>query len=349
MDYRILMYLNSTFSPSKLFSMNKIFLVLFCMLMALRSYSQLGITGSSPTGSLYIAPNTIFHVDSLIIIPATGNALTLQNNSIVRVATPVTTVSNGNSIERVFNMGATFSFVGHMGLIFKDSELNGNTKPSLQVAYNTGSAWVVTSTSTFSNSFGTNAQYVTNEFASSINVNRFTATTLGNTLPINFTGFSAQLKGQAVAVNWQTDLTTSIEGFYVQSSSNGSTWADVGYVAAQSGREKYSYNDANIDFTVRYYRVMGVEPSGEKTYTKIALVKQSAENIKLTVMGSIGARTIRFINDTPDGIQLYDLKGQLIKRVNTSQRDYPVIGVPAGVYIVKFTLAGEQFTKRVVL
>ncbi|HJU45215.1 MAG TPA: hypothetical protein VJ647_00465, partial [Chitinophagaceae bacterium] len=235
--------------------MNKIFLILFCMLLAFRSYSQLSITGSSPTGSLFVAANTIFHVDSLIIIPATGNDLTLENNSIVKVATPVTTVSGGNSIERVYNIGTAFPFTGDLGLIFRDAELNGNTENLLQVAYNNSSSWNVSSISTFSNSFGTDSNYVTNSYSSSIIVNNVTATTLGSTLPINFTDFSAQLKNQTVIVKWETDLSTTIEGFYVQSSSNGSNWKDVGYIDAQSGMEKYSYNDADIDFTVRYYRV----------------------------------------------------------------------------------------------
>lgn len=326
--------------------MNKIFLILFCILLAFRSFSQLGVGG---TDQLFVGANTIFHVDSLIIIPATGHDLTLVNNSIQRVATPITTVSGGNSIQRVYDIGAPFSFVGNLGLLYMDAELNGNTKNILQVAYDNGSIWHVSTVSTIANSFGTNVNYVTDTFATPIIVSRVTATMLGNTLPIKFTDFSAQLKNQAVVVKWETDLSTSITGFYVQASANGSTWNDVAYVAAQSNQAKYTYNDADLDFTVRYYRVLGVEPSGEKTYTKTTLVKQAVENIKLTVIGSAGARAIRFINDAPDGIQLYDLKGQLIKRVNAAQKDYPVNGVPEGIYIVKFSIAGEQFAKRVIL
>jgi hypothetical protein len=297
--------------------------------------------GIGSTGSLFVASGTDFGVDSLALIPSVD--LTLNNNSIQHVYTPVT-ASGGNSINRVYNIGTAFTYSGALGLFYQDAELNGNTEATLQVAYHNNSTWLVTTGSTGN----TTNNYITNN-VSSVSVKNVTATQLGSVLPIKYNSFSAQLKDQFVAVNWETEFSESISGFYIQASANGTTWTDAGYVAAQNNKTAYDFKDTDLDFAVRYYRIMGEETTGEKTYTGIAIVRKKAENITVGITGTTGARKIRFINNTPESLDIYDLKGQLLKRMNVSQKEYLANGIPAGVYILRFSLAGEQFTKQVVL
>ena len=126
-------------------ALQKIIPGLLCLLLAaFPAISQLSI-GSS---ALFITNGTTFSVDSLVLIPSAD--LTLSNNSIVKVTTPLGSTTPGiTSLGRVYNISTPFTFSGTLGLIYLDSELGNNTENQLQMAYNqtSGGTWATTATS----------------------------------------------------------------------------------------------------------------------------------------------------------------------------------------------------------
>lgn len=324
------------------FAVKRILPVLLWLLPALSGKSQLGV-GSS--GSLFVESGTTFNTDGLVLIPST--ALTLSSNSIVKTATPVgSSVPGMGSIERVYDIGAPFTYSGSLGIMYEDAELGLNIESMLQIAYRetpTG-PWITTSGSTVNT--GTN--YVTFT-ASGIDLSSVTTTTANFILPITYSNLSARLDGQFVLINWKAASNTTLEGFNIQSSIDGRTWTNVGHIPAVQNRTEYSFKDRDLNFATRYYRIGMIEATGEITYTNIANVRKPLTPFSLQALLNSGGRVINFINGTPDGIELFDLHGRLLKQSNVAQTSYNIGTIPTGIYILRFKVGTELHVRKLFL
>lgn len=312
---------------------------LFCLLPALPAISQVSI-GASP---LLIANGTTFNADNLILIPSAD--LTLSNNSIVTTATPVSSTTLGaTSIARVYHIGVPFSYSGTLGLIYDDGELGPNTEGLLQIAYSPSSAGAWTTTS--GSSVNTVTNYVNNT-VSSTTIEKVTATTSGVALPITQLSFSAQLNNQFVHVGWNVESTTPLMGFNIETSTDARNWKTTAYLPAVQDQGAYSFDDADLNFSVRYYRIAIMEVSGKTDYTNIVVVRKNSGAVVFQIMSSGGNRIINFQNATPDGIQLYDLNGRLLKKIDLSQSTYNIGAVSRGIYILRFKVATDENVQKI--
>ena len=323
-------------------TLKKVLPGLLCLLPALSAISQVGI-GS--TGSLFIANGTTFSADSLILIPSAD--LTLSSNSIVKSTSPVGSSTPGiTSITRVYNLGAPITYSGTLGLIYRDAELGSNTESLLQIAYTPATAgpWVTTMGGTVN----TTTNYVNNTF-SPTPIQNVTATTAGIILPITQLDFSAQLDDQFVLVSWKVASTTPLVGFNIESSIDGRNWKTTAYMPAVQDEEAYSFKDADLNFAIRYYRIVITEASGQTDYTNIVSVRRPTAAVALQIVSSGGDRIVNFPNATPEGIQLYDLNGRLLRKMDLSQSSYNIGAIPPGIYILRFKVASEENVRKVFL
>jgi len=323
-------------------TLKKVLPGLFCLLPALSAISQVSI-GS--TDVLFIKNGTTVNADNLILIPSAD--LSILNNSIVTNTSPIGSTTPGiTSITRVYNLGAPITFSGTLGLIYQDAELGANTEGLLQIAYSPDAAgpWTTTAGSTVN----TSTNYVNNTLTSTPVMN-VTATTLGVILPITHLDFSAQLDDQSILVGWKVTSTTQLVGFNVESSTDGKTWKTTAYLPAVADQESYSFRDADLNFSVRYYRIAIVEASGETEYTNVSVVRKPSVAVILQIVSNGGDRIVNFPNATPEGLQLYDLNGRLLKKIDLSQTSYNIGSVPSGIYILRFKVATEENVRKVFL
>jgi hypothetical protein len=250
------------------------------------------------------------------------------------------------SITRVYNLGAPITFSGTLGLIYQDAELGANTESLLQIAYSPAAAgpW----TTTLGGIVNTSTNYVNNIFTPTPVMN-VTATTSGIILPITHLDFSAQMDDQSILVGWKVESTTQLVGFNVESSTDGKNWKTTAYLPAVADQENYSFRDADLNFSVRYYRIAIMEASGETEYTNVAVVRKPSVAVILQIVSNGGDRIVNFSNATPEGLQLYDLNGRLLKRIDLSQTSYNIGSVPSGIYILRFKVATEENVRKVFL
>ena len=329
-------------NQSLYFALQKIIPGLLCLLLAaFPAISQLSV-GS--TSALFIANGTTFSIDSLVLIPSVD--LTLSSNSIVKVTTPLGSTTPGiTSLGRVYNIGTPFTFSGTVGLVYLDGEIGGNTESLLQIAFNQtgGGTWTTTATS----SVNTATNYVS-YLASALTLANISATTLGIVLPIIYSNLVAQLNGQFILVSWEAQSTTVLAGFNVESSADGRTWKKTGYVPAVQGESAYSFKDADLDFSIRYYRIALIDITGETAYTKVTAVHNPAVpfNLRIAFNGSEGV--INFLNATPDGIQLYDVSGRLVKKLDVARSTYIIGNIPAGSYILSFKVGASKYVRKLI-
>jgi hypothetical protein len=176
-----------------------------------------------------------------------------------------------------------------------------------------------------------------------------TATTSGIILPITHLDFSAQMDDQSIFVGWKVESTTQLVGFNVESSTDGKAWKTTAYLPAVPDQENYSFRDADLNFSVRYYRIAIMEASGETEYTNVAVVRKPSVAVILQIVSNGGDRIVNFPNATPEGLQLYDLNGRLLKKIDLSRTSYNIGSVPSGIYILRFKVATEENVRKVFL
>lgn len=98
-------------------------------------------------------------------------------------------------------------------------------------------------------------------------------------LPVELVRFEAALRGQAVAVTWETAMERNSAYFTVERSLNAHTFEPLGRVAAagtSTTTRRYSFTDAEPVAGTAYYRLHQVDMNGENTYSPVVPVRNAA-------------------------------------------------------------------------
>jgi hypothetical protein len=183
-------------------------------------------------------------------------------------------------------------------------------------------------------------------------------------LPITLNSFSATAQDNSQALlKWTTSNAVDFDHFVIQRSTNGSTFDDVGTVAAatedSTTTQSYSYTDQdNYDGTL-YYRLMMVDRDGKFTYSNVLSISlQKAKTVRIypTVVES---GTLFIASSTAIAaakLELFDMNGNRLQENDWSslQGVQPVaVGgngrLAAGAYLVRLSNAQTTITKQMII
>lgn len=320
--------------------MRHLLLLMFSALLWLPGQSQVSV-GSGP--SVFIQSGTTVFVDGLVLIPSANTPV--SNTTLTMTTVSIPGLSGAQSIQRVYNFTNQLpNYQGVAGIIYDDAELAGNNESLLRIAYLTGNTW--TTDATGSVNTGTNFVSYT---ASGQMYNKITATVAGAILPVTFTRFGAELKGQYVQLNWTMGDIEGLTNFDVQYSDDGRNWNTAGIVTGSQHTRDYSYQHNDVNFTSRFYRVMANEVSGVRTYTKLAAIRKGAETASLSIIRKGSGAVLYFNGAIPSMIQLYDVNGRMLMSRNVQQQQVEISGIASGAYIVHYVIDGKKVSKMIQL
>ena len=104
-------------------------------------------------------------------------------------------------------------------------------------------------------------------------------------LPAPLTGFSAQLAGGGVLLNWATRDECFLSSFVVERSLSGDTlaWEPLGTVAARPPAAQYQYNDAQPPGRLLYYRLRLRRPDGTLDNVAPVLISTDGANASVSI------------------------------------------------------------------
>lgn len=313
--------------------------LLYCicsLLLSLPGKSQVG------AGTLFLQSGITFVADSLVLIPSTD--ISINANALTHGYTPLPGATPGtNSIARVYDWISMVNYSGEIGILYSDAELAGNTEALLQMAFRNG-AWSTTATSTVNP--GTN--YVSYQ-AVGLSFDRVTATSAGVALPIVYSGFSATAKELYVLLNWQMADIDGLSGFDVEYSNDGRNWTVASTITSPAGSMNFSYRHNDMNFSTRYYRVAGVDYSGDRVYTRIITVHNNNAGSGLRVMRSGNNALLYFSGSAPTSVQVYDMKGQLLQTRNVVSQQCEINGLIPGTYVIYYVVDGQKLSRKIQL
>ena len=186
---------------------------------------------------------------------------------------------------------------------------------------------------------------------------QFTIT--GSTLPVSWETFTAMLQHQDLLLKWTTQSEPDNRYFTVQHSVDGSSWTDLGELAAQ-GREaagsSYQFLHRSPGIGMHYYRLRQTDIDGRFTYSSI-LTATVPSSMGLRVYPNPGRKQVTISTGnsiTLLQLRLYNSSGQLIKNISNArlsggQYQLDTSQLPVGWYLIQVLTHDRAETIRLTI
>ena len=178
-------------------------------------------------------------------------------------------------------------------------------------------------------------------------------------LPVTWKSFDAVLNNaDQVSLSWEV-YEENCKGYTVQYSTDGKTWEDITFIAAQKNHQHvnyYTYTHINNSNGTRYYRIKQADQDGAESYSLIRTLTLS-NRIKnhISLWPNPAANELKLMNQDTDNILthafIYDLSGNLVVQAKIQQgvNNINISSLPAGIYLVKASDGqGNSFQEKLV-
>lgn len=176
-------------------------------------------------------------------------------------------------------------------------------------------------------------------------------------LPVVWQGFSADLQnGHNALLKWSLAQEFNTNGYYVQQSTDNSSWEDIGFVAATGSNknmpQQYSFVQTNPVNGTHFYRIRQVDNDGASSYSAIkTLTIKTNNSIAIWPNPAIDELHIQQQNSTNGNYhaQLFDQSGRMISdnTLHYGANSINIKSLPTGTYILRVqTSNGESYNQK---
>jgi hypothetical protein len=183
-----------------------------------------------------------------------------------------------------------------------------------------------------------------------------------NILPLKMNSFNAKLKSNRIELNWEVSEQQNISHYIVERSLDGLGYAEAGLVFANDdGLSKYNYTDviSGKKKGMIYYRLKAVSNVGTHIYSSTRLIKMEEAPVYTVstypnpCVNELRISVPQMWQDQRITYELYNLKGQLVKRVENDKASQTevinVASINSGIYALKISsvagVASHQIVK----
>lgn len=249
--------------------------------------------------------------------------------------------SSGSSIRRYYDIlpANDAGLNATLRLNYLDGELNGQQEGGLVLWKSEDLVnWQIQGFT----SRDVNAKYV--EKTGIDQLSRWTLSSGGVNLPLQFVAFSARCNGNTVSLQWTTAQEQNTGSFLVQRSADGSQWQVIGRVAAagnSSGQRDYRYTDGAPLNGQAFYRVEEVDLDGRQLLTPVAATS-CAPGERVRVWPNPVKDLLRIevvtLSASPATVRLYDAAGVMLRvyeqvlSPGANELSVAMAGYSSGVY-----------------
>lgn len=293
---------------------------------------------------LFISSGNSVVYDGMKLTPSSNT--TLSNTQITKGSMAVTGPNSAAGITRVYTLSNSITFTGTVSVLYNDGELNGNNESQLQIAYlKPNNAWVTSATST-----DDAVNNIVSDNFSAVSFKSLTATQAGTILPLIVNSFNARVVDAAVELTWQANESTAIDHFDIEASSDNNAWSTAGTIqpASTDDLQNYNYNDPDLYFTTRYYRLKVVMASQEAYYSRIVALRSSG-TAGMEVTTAKGMLKASFPGWQPNRIQLFDWQGRLLKTTSLHQPVWQTSMVQPGIYLLSASDGNTRMVRKILI
>jgi len=181
--------------------------------------------------------------------------------------------------------------------------------------------------------------------------------------PVTLTQFNANNTKDGNVISWQTSQEINSNMFVVEKSFDSKQFSAIANVSAAGNSNiarNYRFTDKNVAFKTTYYRLKSVDIDGSFSYSAIAKVSPSKNNLSIANVYPVPANKtihLEWNNKTMGAstVMLMDINGRTIATkslqniVGLNRTSFDLNGLPSGQYVLKIITANEvvntMFTK----
>ena len=167
-------------------------------------------------------------------------------------------------------------------------------------------------------------------------------------LPVELTGFKANIEAKNVALSWQTASETNNKGFFILRSDNARSWTEIGFITGNGSSTaaiNYQFIDTKPMLGKNYYQLKQMDYDGSSELSPIQTVVFGDKNNAFILFPnpSDGIFTIdgQGKNDGQTA-SVYTSEGQLMMKVIITNNKINLSDLLPGTYFLKI---GEEHQK----
>lgn len=262
------------------------------------------------------------------------------------IASPTATASGGGFLRHYVlpTQDATVTFTGSAGTpqYTINYTLNGVPQPAVTT---TGGTFSITQSSTDTLGIYEYAITQINDAICTTNVtNQSASIIISESLPIHLVEFKATNNKCAVTLNWLSGKEDQFSHFEIQKSENGAKdFETIGIVDAKGSNNKYLFVDNKANYGLISYRLKLVDEDGTISYSKVAMVNSTCNEITITPT-LVSGEGVVIVNGliTNDVIEIVGLEGKILlsQIANSSKEMLNISSFRNGIYIVNINRSG---------
>jgi len=203
----------------------------------------------------------------------------------------------------------------------------------------------------------------------SIDVLTKTYAALGGVIPVELTGFTAEMSNGLVALNWQTATETNNRGFEIQRKTGNYSWQTIGFVSGKgttTQMSNYSYTDnpvGIVNYAKIIYRLKQLDYDGKANYSKEINVEFTGApktfSLDQNYPNPFNPTTeIRY--QLPENghvkLEIYDVIGNLVTSLIDQEMNagfhtvtWNASGLSSGIYFYRISSGNFAATKKLIL
>ncbi|MCC6727287.1 MAG: hypothetical protein IT258_22470 [Saprospiraceae bacterium] len=179
-------------------------------------------------------------------------------------------------------------------------------------------------------------------------------------LPVEMTRFTGTMKGDKVQLQWQTASEANNKGYEVQRLNQDNNWERIGYLEGNGTTflpSNYSFWDESPLDGMLYYRLLLLEFTGEKTYSKAISITGANALEKASIRPHPAVADSLLHYQTTNGgsakLSIYGTNGEAIlnRRIQLvkGKGSIPIglNGLPKGIYVL--ILEHHEFKERLLV
>ena len=182
-------------------------------------------------------------------------------------------------------------------------------------------------------------------------INRIAKYPLSVVLPVELLGFKGKYNEGGNLLTWQTAIEVNNKGFEIERK-QGDAWQNIGFVAAKSKANDYTFKDEK-PLDINYYRLKMVDNDGTFTYSKVISVsmnKAFLKELNIYPNPTKASIVVEYPLSIKAEISVLNALGQLQKQI-TAENNLTIINLqdlPAGMYFVRLNTEGGYLMKKFV-
>ncbi len=184
--------------------------------------------------------------------------------------------------------------------------------------------------------------------------------TLGITLPVELSNFSAQISHEYVSLDWSTNSEQNLMGFDIERSTDGKIFNKIGFEKSTGGSILTNYHHEDnllVSGSYHYYRLKILDLDGTCVYSDIKIVKLPNTEPSFEIIPNPAGKTISLkLNmeaTDPLHVEMYDVQGRLVakKQLNILEADssseIDTEGIQNGHYFLCLRSSQYNISKKI--